>query len=429
MRRRSSPTSAPRFPDGRTFAGLAAGRPFRPPTPRWTRPIARRCFRRLAAPCRHAGARGLRLVRDGARRWVTRLVVTGVSATGGAAAIEAADPIAGFAVRVDLSLDSGTGVLRPPPASSTPGLKRSWSTGSRRRRSRSSATMRDWFGRALVRRVSATGGALAARPEGDRVAGRADQPRGVSGHLSLSAAAGETGRTGQRRRTSAGVATGASSPRSSFRGIASSWPEILPMPGETVLAPGGRRGDADAVRRVSEAGIGAVSAAFHEEVRRHILRMPRPAMPRPVHFNSWEAVYFELSLPTLRSLAMPPPRSAQDASSSTDGWFPARRKTGRASATGRSTGPSFPMASDPGRPCARAGLGWFRPVGRAGDGQPRQRALPRQPEWAFGSRATTRRPPATSWFSTSPTEGVRLPVREARRGPVGMPDSTTSSGT
>jgi alpha-galactosidase len=100
---------------------------------------------------------------------------------------------------------------------------------------------------------------------------------------------------------------------------------ILPMPGESVLAPGDSVETPTLFAAVSEAGIGVASTAFHQEVRRHILRMPRPSAPRPVHFNSWEAVYFDLSVPTLTSLADAAAAVGAERFVLDDGWFPARR--------------------------------------------------------------------------------------------------------
>ncbi len=71
----------------------------------------------------------------------------------------------------------------------------------------------------------------------------------------------------------------------------------------------------------SGSGLNGVSQSFHEHVRRQVLQWPDPARPRPVHYNCWEAVYFDQNLETLSELA----RQAADLGAERfvldDGWF------------------------------------------------------------------------------------------------------------
>jgi len=72
-------------------------------------------------------------------------------------------------------------------------------------------------------------------------------------------------------------------------------------------------------------GLDGVSAAFHRFARRHVLRWPGGAMrPRPVHLNTWEAVYFDHDPETLRGLASQAAALGVERFVLDDGWFPAR---------------------------------------------------------------------------------------------------------
>jgi len=75
---------------------------------------------------------------------------------------------------------------------------------------------------------------------------------------------------------------------------------------------------------VSEAGLNGCATAFQRDIRDRTARLPDPARPRPVHYNCWEAVYFDHDLATLcdiadRAAALGAERFVLD-----DGWF-ARR--------------------------------------------------------------------------------------------------------
>jgi len=98
---------------------------------------------------------------------------------------------------------------------------------------------------------------------------------------------------------------------------------LLPLPGECRLAPGERL-EAPIAYAARGHGLNACTAAFHTHARLRIL----PAFtrrPRPVHANSWEAMYFDHDPAGLLELidagaALGAERFVLD-----DGWFLRRR--------------------------------------------------------------------------------------------------------
>jgi len=96
-------------------------------------------------------------------------------------------------------------------------------------------------------------------------------------------------------------------------------------PGEVILAPGATLATPAMHLAWSGRGLDGVSAGFHGFARRHLLRWPGGAMrPRPVHLNTWEAVYFDHDPETLRKLASAAAALGIERFVLDDGWFPAR---------------------------------------------------------------------------------------------------------
>lgn len=95
--------------------------------------------------------------------------------------------------------------------------------------------------------------------------------------------------------------------------------ELL-QPGEVVLAQGSIYSMPTVVVAHSEAGINAVSHAFH----RHF-RSLRGNAHRPVILNTWEAVYFRHDLDTLSELARVAAQVGIERFVLDDGWFHGRR--------------------------------------------------------------------------------------------------------
>lgn len=75
----------------------------------------------------------------------------------------------------------------------------------------------------------------------------------------------------------------------------------------------------------SSSGFSGMSQNFHSHVRSRLLRPTARAKPRPVHYNTWEAVYFDHSLERLKSLADKAARIGAERFILDDGWFLGRR--------------------------------------------------------------------------------------------------------
>ncbi|WP_374339012.1 alpha-galactosidase [Leeia sp.] len=97
-------------------------------------------------------------------------------------------------------------------------------------------------------------------------------------------------------------------------------------PGEHVLAPGERYRTPTAYLSFSPDGLNGLSANFHQYVRKHLLAWPGQAMtPRPVHLNTWEAVYFDHQLDDLQQLAQAAAEVGVERFVLDDGWFHRRQ--------------------------------------------------------------------------------------------------------
>ena len=93
-------------------------------------------------------------------------------------------------------------------------------------------------------------------------------------------------------------------------------------PGEIILEPGSSYRSPQVVAVHSETGLTAASRQFHRRLR---ARPSHPRSPRPVLFNTWEAVYFDHDLDRLRALADRAARVGAERFVLDDGWFGSRR--------------------------------------------------------------------------------------------------------
>jgi alpha-galactosidase len=93
-------------------------------------------------------------------------------------------------------------------------------------------------------------------------------------------------------------------------------------PGELTLAPGESYEAPEAMLAVTTRGFEGVRRAHHAHAR-----ATAPAMrgPRRVHFNSWEAVYFDFDMGRLRTLADAAAALGAERFVLDDGWFERRR--------------------------------------------------------------------------------------------------------
>lgn len=68
-------------------------------------------------------------------------------------------------------------------------------------------------------------------------------------------------------------------------------------------------------------GLNGCAIAFQRHLRDRIVPWPSPAQPRPVHYNCWEAVYFDHDLTTLKELATRAADLGAERFVLDDGWF------------------------------------------------------------------------------------------------------------
>ncbi len=68
-------------------------------------------------------------------------------------------------------------------------------------------------------------------------------------------------------------------------------------------------------------GLNGCAVAFQRHVRDEIITWPQPDRPRPVHYNCWEAVYFDHKLPVLKEIADKAAALGAERFVLDDGWF------------------------------------------------------------------------------------------------------------
>ena len=96
-------------------------------------------------------------------------------------------------------------------------------------------------------------------------------------------------------------------------------------PGECVLSPGEIYKTPPLYAGFATGGLSRLSQKFHDHVRSQVLDGRAAQKLRPVHYNTWEAVYFDHDLETLRQLATAAADVGVERFILDDGWFGARR--------------------------------------------------------------------------------------------------------
>ena len=71
----------------------------------------------------------------------------------------------------------------------------------------------------------------------------------------------------------------------------------------------------------SDRGLNGCAVAFQRHLRDRIVTWPKPDAPRPVHYNCWEAVYFDHKLPVLKDIAERAAKLGAERFVLDDGWF------------------------------------------------------------------------------------------------------------
>ena len=95
--------------------------------------------------------------------------------------------------------------------------------------------------------------------------------------------------------------------------------------GEMRLAPGASYESPTIIAAYSSNGLAPMSRAFHAHVRENLLTPAMRAKPRPVHYNTWEAVYFDHDVARLKDIATQAAAIGAERFVLDDGWFGSRR--------------------------------------------------------------------------------------------------------
>lgn len=101
-------------------------------------------------------------------------------------------------------------------------------------------------------------------------------------------------------------------------------------PGEGRVEAGGSLESPAWIAAVSDSGLGGTARIFHQATRAEIVKRPEPRRPLPVHYNCWEAIYFDHDLQTLREIADRAAALGAERFVLDDGWFKGRSDDHRA---------------------------------------------------------------------------------------------------
>ncbi|MEO1152013.1 MAG: alpha-galactosidase [Pseudomonadota bacterium] len=97
------------------------------------------------------------------------------------------------------------------------------------------------------------------------------------------------------------------------------------FPGEMHLAPGETYDTPDLFAQFSATGFSGMSAGFHDYYHSHMQAQHVAARPRPVHYNTWEGIYFDHDMETLGTLVDRAADLGVERFVLDDGWFRGRR--------------------------------------------------------------------------------------------------------
>ena len=89
----------------------------------------------------------------------------------------------------------------------------------------------------------------------------------------------------------------------------------------TEIGTGTRFETAPLYAAISDQGLNGCATAFQRYLRDRIVTWPRPGAPRPVHYNCWEAVYFDHDLAELKDIATRAAALGAERFVLDDGWF------------------------------------------------------------------------------------------------------------
>ena len=97
------------------------------------------------------------------------------------------------------------------------------------------------------------------------------------------------------------------------------------LPGEIILAGGETYQTPALYAAHSTRGFSGMSQKFHHYVRNHLQSEAAKGKPRPVHYNTWEGVYFDHDADKLKALANRVADLGVERFVLDDGWFKGRR--------------------------------------------------------------------------------------------------------
>jgi alpha-galactosidase len=100
--------------------------------------------------------------------------------------------------------------------------------------------------------------------------------------------------------------------------------ELL-LPGELTLQQGQSYQSPNLYVSYSNQGFSALSRNFHAYVRQQLLSPAQRQKTRPVHYNTWEGIYFDHNVATLKELADKVALLGVERFVLDDGWFKGRR--------------------------------------------------------------------------------------------------------
>ncbi|MFN3723253.1 MAG: alpha-galactosidase [Paracoccaceae bacterium] len=87
------------------------------------------------------------------------------------------------------------------------------------------------------------------------------------------------------------------------------------------IAPARRFESAELVAIHSDTGLNGIASAFQRDIRDRVVIWPDPVRPRPVHYNCWEAIYFNHTLSDLSEIATRAAALGAERFVLDDGWF------------------------------------------------------------------------------------------------------------
>lgn len=85
--------------------------------------------------------------------------------------------------------------------------------------------------------------------------------------------------------------------------------------------PGTQFQSAELVALYSAHGLNGIASGFQRDLRDRVVQWPNPARPRPVHYNCWEAIYFNHNLADLTAIADRAAAIGAERFVLDDGWF------------------------------------------------------------------------------------------------------------